>query len=756
MQSTKTGTSSRPMPRATRMVEGRAARLLNFVVIPLLVIAVLLLPPINLWETLRSYSYTGISDRGGTVQDPDGTAITFPDEAVDASFRVQLASIPRLDFVAAQEGSNAFEASQGLSANSLKPLSPFYQLDVRGDTPAGSILTIPIPNDSQPYERLALYTWTGEGWEYVPSYVLTADDRVEAKLGFVPSNFMIMQSLPRNPLASVTASLQGQIAPEASGAAATVTVPGLYLRGDGAFDDELQSIPVGNFGINPVLRNWRGETVRTDLINNMLLDPAQQDNQYNAIVNYLVGNSYGGVVIDYRGVDAIPSARMDFVNFIQTLAERLHAPDVNKTLAVRVEAPTQVSAESWSTGGYDWRALGQIADTLIIPAPTDPRAYQANGEMEALMDFAVSEVSREKILVELPGQSVEHIGQYLLIKGYQESLQPLLTDLKATGGVAPGEQVDLTVDNPRLLNRLTYDESLGAYFYSYLDDQGFERTVYIESAASIAHKLKMLELYNVAGVDIAGTQNGDVDAGIWEVLRQYQSGGLTTSAGPGMAVAYTVTGPDGAIVAQDTRPLDNPSFAFMAPTGEGNLNVEAKIVEGNRAVGLPKSISLAMATATPAPTPAPEFATLTSGQTVNVREGPSTAYSVIGQVQPGGSYRILGKNEAGDWWQIDLDGTPGWTIDSLTNASGNLGGVAVITDIPEAPQQVAAAAAPAPGSLCARGGGQRPPALRRHSLRLWRPGPHGPQRPGRSGHAKDRGDGLQLGQAAGGVEGLRV
>ncbi len=698
MQSTRTGTSSRPMPQATRMVEGRAARLISFVVIPLLVIAVLLLPPINLWETLRSFSYTGISDRGGTVQDPDGTAITFPDEAVDASFRVQLASIPRLDFVAAKEGSNAYEASQNLSANSLKPLSPFYQLDVRGETPDGAILTIPIPNDSQPYERLALYTWTGEGWEYVPSYVLTADDRVEAKLGFVPSNFMIMQSLPRNPLAAVTASLQGQIAPEASGAAATVTLPGLYLRGDGAFDDELQSIPVGNYGINPILRNWRGETVRTDLINNMLLDPAQQDNQYNAIVNYLVGNSYGGVVIDYRGVDAIPSARMDFVNFITTLAERLHAPDVNKTLAVRVEAPTQVSVESWSTGGYDWRALGQIVDTLIIPAPTDPRAYQTNGEMEALMDFAVSEVSREKILVELPGQSVEHIGQYLLIKGYQESLQPLLTDLKASGNVAPGEQVDLTVDNPRLLNRLTYDESLGAYFYSYLDDQGFERTVYIESAASIAHKLKMLELYNVAGVDIAGTQNGDVDAGIWEVLRQYQSGGLTTSAGPGMAVAYTVTGPDGAVVAQDTRPLDNPSFAFMAPTGEGNLNVEAKIVEGNRAVGAPKSISLAMATATPVASPTPDFATLTSGQAVNVREGPSTAYSVIGQVRPGGSYRILGKNDAGDWWQIDLDGTPGWTIDSLTNANGNLGSVAVVTDIPEPPQQVAAAAAPAQAS----------------------------------------------------------
>ncbi len=706
MQSTRIGSSSRPAPRATRMVEGPAARILNFVVIPLLLIAVLLLPPINLWETLRSYSFTAIGAEGGSVLDPDGTAVTFPDEMVDASFRAQVASMPRLDFIAADPDSVAFEASQNLSASSLKPLSPFYQLDLRGDEPQGAVINVPIPNDSQPYERLALYTWTGEGWEFLPNRVLAADDHVEARLGFVPGNFMVMQSLPRNQLASANATLQGQISPDASGAAAAVAVPGLYLRGDGAFDDELQAIPVGNYQINPILRNWRGDVVRTDLINNMLLDPAQQENQFTAVVNYLVSNLYSGIVIDYRGVDAIPSARMDFVNFVSTLAERLHAPDVNKTLTVRVEHPTQISVESWNTGGYDWRALGQIVDTLIIPAPVDPRAYQTDGEMAALMDFAVSEVSRDKIQVELPVQSVEQIGNYLLLRGYQESLQPLLAELKAEGAVAPGEQVALTVDNPRLLNRLAFDDILGLYFYSYLDDQGFERTVYIENATSLTNKLKMLELYNVVGVNVSGTQNGDVDPGIWDVLRQFQTGGLTISALPPLSVAYTITGPEGQLVAQDTRPLDSPNFAFLAPAGEGTLNVEAKIVAGNRAVGETKSVALAMANPTPAapptpvPAPTPEFAQLTSGQVVNVREGPSTLYPVVGQVQAGGTYRIVGKNEAGDWWQIDLEnGVIGWTIDSLTSASGSLDAVAVITDIPAPPEaapQVAAASNPAP------------------------------------------------------------
>src|SRR5690606_17114792 len=125
-----------------------------------------------------------------------------------------------------------------------------------------------------------------------------------------------------------------------------------------------------------------------------------------------------------RGVDALPSARADFVHLMSRLADRLHA--IGKTLSVRVEGATQVSAEEWDTKGYDWRGLGQVVDQLIIPAPIDPRAYQAGGEMDALLRFATGEVERRKIQLELPATSVERSGPYALLKGYQESLQPLL------------------------------------------------------------------------------------------------------------------------------------------------------------------------------------------------------------------------------------------------------------------------------------------------------------------------------------------
>ena len=86
--------------------------------------------------------------------------------------------------------------------------------------------------------------------------------------------------------------------------------------------------------------------------------------------------------------------------------------------------------------------------------------------------------------------------------------------------------------------------------------------------------------------------------------------------------------------------------------------------------------------------------TVTTGQIVNVREGPGTAYAVLGQITPGNTYNLVGKNEAGDWWQIDTGSGKGWVINQLVDASGDGGEVAVVTDIPE--PAVAARQRPAP------------------------------------------------------------
>lgn len=85
---------------------------------------------------------------------------------------------------------------------------------------------------------------------------------------------------------------------------------------------------------------------------------------------------------------------------------------------------------------------------------------------------------------------------------------------------------------------------------------------------------------------------------------------------------------------------------------------------------LPVPTETAAVTPTPEVTatePAPtEVAAPTSDAKVtvlgemNIRSGPSTDYEVVGDAVAGEEFAITGKNEDGNWWQIDFRGESGW------------------------------------------------------------------------------------------------
>lgn len=694
----------------TRVVEGPAAWIFTFVVIPLLILIVALLPPFNALQKLDFLKYTRISAAGGALNDPDGTIVSFPSEGVDSAFFASLNSVPMVDFQRSAEGSDTYDAARTMP-NTLIPRSPLYQLRSRGTEPNQVQMRIPIPNESKPYETLSVYNWNGSGWEYLPSTVLEAEDVIEANLSAMPSNFMVVQTAPAVPAATANIGMN----PEAPVSAKTTyeAKAGLTLRGDGA----LEGVAPANSGKTlPVVRNWQGstlqpESIRSDLLYNMLSDPGMMDNQVIAVRETIVKNGYPGVIIDYRGVDPKPTVMADFVNMISRLAKELH--DNGKTIAVRVEAAKPVSADRWDTGGYDWRNLGKEVDTLIIPAPIDPRAYQPGGEMDALMDWAVSQVDRTKIQVEFSGQSIERSGVYLLPKGYKQALQPLVQKVKLE---SVDNQTTVTLDNPTLMTNVTWDATIGAYTYKYIDAQGLERTVYIENEGSFEHKLSLIQKYNVRNVTIEVPTDGDIDPNLWDVLLQFQQGAKLQAEQMPITIAYAVYGPDGAKISSVNATLDNPTMPIDV-AADGDVKVAAQLIDakGNPITQAFSSVAKAVKAAvspkqpestekvadTPAPAEAAQSATtekprLVGADVVNVREGPGTTFNVLGQIKPGGSFDISGKNEAGDWWEITLPtGAKGWVIGQLVTTLGDVSVVQIAQNIPQAPQVAVAAAAPA-------------------------------------------------------------
>ena len=83
------------------LLEGKwAGRIMVLILIPVLVVASLLLPPLALPERLLSSGHTTFSKTGGSLLDPDGTQLTIPPGSVSGQVQLQFSSTPRSDFLA--------------------------------------------------------------------------------------------------------------------------------------------------------------------------------------------------------------------------------------------------------------------------------------------------------------------------------------------------------------------------------------------------------------------------------------------------------------------------------------------------------------------------------------------------------------------------------------------------------------------------------------------------------------------------------
>jgi len=189
-------------------------------------------------------------------------------------------------------------------------------------------------------------------------------------------------------------------------------------------------------------------------------------------------------------------------------------------------------------------------------------------------------------------------------------------------------------------------------------------------------------------------------------------------------VQWTVKGSDGKQVSQ-VRPLTDPGVALAAPIAAGDVQIEAAIVDRGRVVHKESAAGVTVATYTPTPTPTPvftptpvasptpDFAQMSiTGGPVNVRSGPGTGYGKIGDAQDGATYRITGKNEAGDWYQFSYgEDQPGWVSSRFAKVTGSTEALAIVKPAAPAPVAAAAPAASQPAAAPAPAAGPSfPPA----------------------------------------------
>ncbi len=125
----------------------------------------------------------------------------------------------------------------------------------------------------------------------------------------------------------------------------------------------------------------------------------------------------------------------------------------------------------------------------------------------------------------------------------------------------------------------------------------------------------------------------------------------------------------------------------------------------------------------PSPTPEKAGMTISSPGATNVRSGPGTTFTKIGEVQQGQSFEITGKNQVGTWWQFSFNGQPAWISGEMVSANAAAQNVQVIalaappTAVPQpaaprpvqpapAPVQPTAPPPPPPAAIFSQGGAE--------------------------------------------------
>ncbi len=591
------------------VLESAVGGLAIYGLIAILLVAIILLPPISAGERVLSYGYVKIpTQEGGSVTADDGAQVMVLPEGIQSKTKIKFSLIPRSNFLEGSAGNALLTAAENIPLWLIMK-SPYYRIQFRGqEPPTKVIIRVPMPADADPLRTLDVYSWNGEVWEWLPHFIPPGDDFIETQADYLPQSVVVMQTKPLQPSVSADLSLAANVPDQARDTVVEINPQGLYLDADGAIRGDpgtlLQPDQTATYIVMPTLRNWEDSgVVRSDLIDNMLVDSAAREQHIQRIVEMVMRNAYPGIDIDYRG--SSPDLRDEYTAFITELADALH--ENGKQLSVRLELPVQIAADRWDTGVYDWRAIGAVADTVKIPVPSDPSAYTPGGQMDTMLQWAVGQVNRYKLQLLVSTSSIERINGSEKTVPYTEALAPF-SQVAVEGGstiVNPGQQVTFTLTGLQQSTGIQFDPASGTYWFAYVDPNGQQHTVWLENAASIARKLQYVAEYNLRGVAVQNLLGEENDGQIWEVIRKFLNLVIPPVESK-FSVVWRVEDTSGDVLAQDSTDLTNPQYAWTAPEEGGEFVVEAAISSDGGTTGAARgSVAVLVATPTPTPTPTP-------------------------------------------------------------------------------------------------------------------------------------------------------
>lgn len=234
--------------------------------------------------------------------------------------------------------------------------------------------------------------------------------------------------------------------------------------------------------------------------NNQLVKIVSEDARVrqNLIQNLLATvkeKGYDGVDVDFEYI--LPENREGYAAFVAELREVMHANGY--TVSVALAPKTSAAQKGLLYEGMDYALLGEAADSVFLMtyewgyAYSEPMAVAPVNKVREVLDYAVTEIPREKILMGIPNYGYDWTLPYE--KG--------VTRARLIGNV---EAVRIATEYGA---QIGFDEVAMSPHFTYWN-QGVQHEVWFEDARSIRAKMDLVKEYGFKGF------------GYWNLMRPFR------------------------------------------------------------------------------------------------------------------------------------------------------------------------------------------------------------------------------------------
>ncbi len=223
----------------------------------------------------------------------------------------------------------------------------------------------------------------------------------------------------------------------------------------------------------------------TDALSAVINDAELSQKLIESITAELQNKGYYGVNMDMEYI--APTDREVYNDFLRRLADRIRPLGYILTVAL---AP-KISADQQGLlyEAHDYAVQGKIADYVIIMTYEwgytygPPLAVSPINEIRRVLDYAVTEIPPEKLLMSLPNYAYDWTLPY-------------------TRGT-PAQSIGLTAATElaqRYNAEIIFDEASQTPYFNYTSEDGTPHVVWFDDPRSIAAKLSLVNEYGLAGV----------------------------------------------------------------------------------------------------------------------------------------------------------------------------------------------------------------------------------------------------------------